>query len=83
MLLQTGSPSAASPVPRVSIVIPTLGGALVLDCLESLRRNIGPAIDYEVVVVANGPSAAHLASDLSVPGVRVVTAVANLGFGGG
>jgi O-antigen biosynthesis protein len=83
MLVHTG---AAEPrMSRVSIVIPTLGGELILGCLESLRRNISPAIAYEVVVVANGPSAAHLAtaSECSSPVVRVVTSAANLGFGGG
>jgi len=83
MHLQTGSRTAGLPAPRVSIVIPTLGGTLVSRCLASLRRNISPTITYEVIVVANGPSAAHLVTDLSLPGVRIVTAAANLGFGGG
>lgn len=71
--------------PRVSIVVPTLGGQLIQCCLDSLRRNISSAIAYEVVVVANGPAAAHVAaaSDFSSPAVRFVTTFANLGFGGG
>jgi GT2 family glycosyltransferase len=70
---------------RASIVIPTLGGPLILQCLESLQKNITAAVDYEVVVVANGPSADGLAdaAAFSSPSVRLVTSAANLGFGGG
>ena len=76
--------SAEPAVPRVSIVIPTLGGALLEKCLESLRRNIGPTIAHEIVVVANGPSASHLAdAALISSSVRVVMSDANLGFVGG
>jgi GT2 family glycosyltransferase len=69
----------------VSIVIPTLGGDMIARCLESLRTNVGEGIAYEVVVVANGPSAAGLvgAADFSSGVVRLVTAPVNLGFGGG
>jgi GT2 family glycosyltransferase len=57
---------------------------LIRRCLQSLRRNISPAITHEIVVVANGPAAAHLASAVSLfSGIRLVTSVANLGFGGG
>jgi GT2 family glycosyltransferase len=71
-------------MPRVSIIIPTLGGDLILGCLDSLRRNISSAVPYEVVVVANGPCAAHAATpELSSEVVRVLTSAANLGFGGG
>jgi GT2 family glycosyltransferase len=50
-----------------------------------LRQNITPAITHEVVVVANGPSAAHLASTITPQSslVRLVISAANLGFGGG
>lgn len=83
MLVDTG---AAEPrMPRVSIIIPTLGGDLIVGCLESLRRNISSAISYEIVVVANGPSAAQLATapELSSPVVRAVTSAANLGLAAG
>ena len=84
-MLHTGNSAAAPRTPRVSIIIPTLGGHLIFGCLESLRRNISTAMAYEVVVVANGPSAAHLATvpELSSPVVRVATSAVNLGFGGG
>src|SRR5262245_2226393 len=70
---------------RVSIVIPTLGSPWLRRCLFSLRQNISSAISHEIVVVANGPSAAHLASAVTLfsPPVRLLTSVANLGFGGG
>jgi O-antigen biosynthesis protein len=81
----TGSSAAAPRAPRVSIVIPTLGSPLLPRCLESLRRNIGPAIPHEIVVVANGPAAERSAgvTDLASPLIRLVRSAANLGFGGG
>lgn len=76
--------SAAESDRRVSIVIPTLGGPLVLPCLESLRRNVSAMFAPEVVVVGNGPTAAHLkdAAAFSWPNVRLLTSPANLGFTG-
>src|SRR5262245_13889454 len=60
---------------RVSIVIPTLGSPWLRRCLFSLRQNISSAISHEIVVVANGPSAAHLASAVTLfsPPVRLLT----------
>lgn len=85
MLVRTTGSTADPRPPRVSIVIPTLGGDLIHRCLDSLRRNISTAIAHEVVVVANGPSAARLAAsaDFSSPAIRLVSSAANLGFGGG
>jgi GT2 family glycosyltransferase len=62
-----------------------MGNPLIRRCLQSLRQHITPAIPHEIVVVANGPSAAHLASAVSPfsSPVRLLTSVANLGFGGG
>src|SRR5262245_16432132 len=83
MRLHTGGRASEPNPPRVSIIIPTLGSARIFGCLESLRTI--KSITHEVVVVANGASAAHLtaAPELSSPIVRVLTAGANLGFGGG
>ena len=83
-----GHPSSvtAEPAgPRVSIVIPTLGSALIGKCLESLRQNIGASIAHEIVIVANGPSAFPLANAAMTASaaVRVVHAAANLGFAAG
>ena len=77
---------AAEPAsPRVSIVIPTLGSALIEKCLQSLRQNLGASIPHEIVIVANGPSASHPANAAIVASaaVRVVHSAANLGFAGG
>jgi GT2 family glycosyltransferase len=71
--------------PRVSIVIPTLGSPLIRRCLQSLRHNITSTVTHEIVVVANGPSAAYLTSAVAFlsSSVRLLTSVTNLGFGGG
>jgi GT2 family glycosyltransferase len=84
MLAGTSSTLSESHAQRVSIVIPTLGGPLIRQCLESVLRNT-TGTTYEVVVVANGPSAASLADAAvcSSPPVQLVTSPANLGFGGG
>lgn len=83
--LKQSSPMVGSRSPRVSIVIPTLGNPLIRRCLHSLRQNVTTAIAHEIVVVANGPSAAHLASAVTLfsSPVRLLPSVANLGFGGG
>jgi GT2 family glycosyltransferase len=82
---QSSSVTAEPAGPRVSIVIPTLGSALIENCLHSLRQNIGPSIAHEIVIVANGPSASHLANAEIVASTacRVVSSAANLGFAGG
>ena len=78
------SPTSGLRSPRVSIVIPTLGNPLIQRCLHSLRQNVTTAIAHEIVVVANGPTAAHLASAVTLfsSPVRLLPSVANLGFGG-
>ena len=80
----SGSPSGPC-VPRVSIIIPTLGCSLLRCCLESLHRNIEAHLAHEVIVVANGTSAVEKAAEAvaGVPNVRLITSAANLGFGGG
>ncbi len=85
MLGRTRTSAAGPCCPRVSIVIPTLGSPLVRRCLQSLRQNITTSIAHEIVVVANGPSAAHLAAAVNLfsPPVRLLPSAANLGFGGG
>ena len=66
-------------------MIPTLGSPWLRRCLFSLRQNVSSAISHEIVVIANGPSAAHLAAAVTLfsKPVRLLTSVANLGFGGG
>jgi O-antigen biosynthesis protein len=85
MTIKTGSRAADPRAPRVSIIIPTIGSPLLLRCLESLRRNIGPALAHEIVVVLNGPAAEEFAgpAEIASPLARLVRSAANLGFGGG
>jgi hypothetical protein len=44
MLAGTNSTAPEFRARRVSIVIPTLGGPLIHECLESLRKNISTAL---------------------------------------
>jgi len=66
------------------VVVNYNGGALTLACLESLWKSHWPAAALEVVMVDNGSTdgvAARVRAEL--PGVRVIDAGGNLGFGGG
>lgn len=58
---------------------------MIRQCLESLRRHIGPSLSYEVLVVANGPPPAALAAIEATrwPAVRLIAMAVNLGFVGG
>ena len=75
--------AAADPVPRVSIVIPTLGNALIVPCLASIRRHVPADLAYEVVVLANGLSGDRAAAIDAVgwPALRVLHTAVNVGFG--
>lgn len=67
------------PASRVSAIVPTVGASpWIVECLRSLRRDGGDAL--EIVVVDQGPRPLELPQEL---GVRVVRLERNLGFAGG
>jgi GT2 family glycosyltransferase len=72
-------------VPRVRVVVVNYnGGELTLSCLRALQRSEWPADALDLVLVENGSTdgvAARVAAEL--PGVRLIHAGGNLGFGGG
>jgi len=76
--------SAAPPIPRASIVIPTWNGARFLPpCLDALAHQSlgglsGP--DVEVIVVDNGSTDDTAAVLSRYPAVRVMALPGNLGF---
>ena len=73
---------AASAAPRVSIVIPAYGKALLTyTCLKSLHATIG-AVPCEVLVIDDASPAALSEELAAVAGVRFVRNAANRGFVG-
>lgn len=73
------------PAPMVRVVVVNFnGGDLTIDCLRSLQATVWPAPRLQVMLVDNDSTdgvAARVRAEL--PGVAVLEAGSNLGFGGG
>src|SRR3954465_9412135 len=69
--------------PAATIVVIGLRKApLLIDCLESIARNVAE-VTYEVIIILNDPTPALTAEvEARVSGARVFPFRANLGFGG-